>query len=963
MSYQYIYPNYYNKVQQFTFPAPNQIPQNQFSIVQTNPYQTSFYNTSSSIYPFNPLYQPKITTEYAYLGKIKSPNNDDVHLFKLKNGQNVAIMPAKNQATIVKTFLKDGSINEIDAKSGIKHVIEHMDFKGSSKLKDGDVFNLTGLMGASTNASTDYAQTDFYITAPYMDKQNLDKTIEIQGDMLSNPTFDKNALESEKGPICSEISMINDDIATIAYDKLIRNMFQIKSDSKNLVAGSIETVQNLTNDDLIDCHQTYYNPDNMYTVVVGDVDIESTIEEIAKNFTIPKTQKNTTPMPQRELTPITNPQREDIISSKTSNTTVMMGFSGPLPNDGKSLVILSLLQDYLSNFSSSDLKNNLEKINGDFVLSSQKVGLKENDPYAMVAVMDLNPNDEQKGIDIFYDAIQKIQTQGISDNDLIALKNYLYKSLEYVLSDSESCCNILAASLMNNSGVFTNYKAYIDSITKEDIKEFVKKYFDLNKVSMMVIHPDTVSSNEINNNYQQSKYSYQQKQPNQTNGISFQGNPKVSTSRIREYTTQNNTHLAINDSNSNICAFKWVVSTPPIKAKNPNLPDILAYMFQKGSEYKNQSELEKFQEFNGIDSSVFVNGRCIEITADCLQNKTDETLALMNELMYHPRLTENDFNDAKQYVKDMLNAAQKDAGSNLLDKLYPDYFPNLNQKLKTIDNLKYEDVIEFYNQLLQNSKSDFAATMPTQNNPALAHNLIDKLNQGNIKFKQSNQQLTPIFEANPNPNVIYDIDDLNQAQIYKSYKFPISGNIEDEAKFELVNMILGGSANGRLFKDLREQQNLAYSVYSDIQSFENTGILTLGIQTTTDHKDQGQTSYENVQKSLEGFQKHTDKLCNELVSDIELESAKNKLRQQLIGLCQNTINETKLISMNMMEPYGIKRIDKYLEAVDKITKEDIQKASQFIFSQNPTISILASEDTINSQMEYLKTLGNIEQVQ
>ena len=188
----------------------------------------------------------------------------------------------------------------------------------------------------------------------------------------------------------------------------------------------------------------------------------------------------------------------------------------------------------------------------------------------------------------------------------------------------------------------------------------------------------------------------------------------------------------------------------------------------------------------------------------------------------------------------------------------------------------------------------------------------------------------------------------------------MSGNIEDEVKFEMVNLILGGSPNARLFGDLREKQNLAYSVSSRIQSFENTGILTLQIQTTTDNKDAGIESFDNVQKSLDGFRKHTDLLQNELVTDEELESAKMRLKQDIIGQCQNPLLETDLLAMSVLEPYGIKRIDKYIEAIDKVTKEDIKQASQFIFSHNPTTSILASPDTIESQKAYLATLGQLE---
>ena len=82
--------------------------------------------------------------------------------------------------------------------------------------------------------------------------------------------------------------------------------------------------------------------------------------------------------------------------------------------------------------------------------------------------------------------------------------------------------------------------------------------------------------------------------------------------------------------------------------------------------------------------------------------------------------------------------------------------------------------------------------------------------------------------------------------------------------------------------------------------------------------------------------------------------------QNITGQCQNPVSETSLIAMNILEPYGIRRIDKYYESIDKITKEDIKRAANYVFSHNPTVSILASEDTINSQLDYLRTQGAIQ---
>ncbi|MBR3604804.1 MAG: insulinase family protein [Candidatus Gastranaerophilales bacterium] len=959
MSFQYINPYFIHKPQGYAFVPQMQMPIVQSSYVQ-NPYQASFYN-QGIVYPYSPILANQTALGYIKTGEILSPSGEITHMYRLNNGHEIAIMPRKGETSIVKTFVDAGSTNETDEKRGVSHVNEHGLFKGSTNLKDGDVFRLTGQMGADTNASTDYAQINYYISAPYMGADELKKTIAIQADMIYNPTFDVEAMESEKGPICSEISMINDDPSTRAFDKVVRNLFQIQSSSENLVAGSIETVQALTKQDMHNYHQTYYAPENLHTVIVSDdsIPVEEIIQYAAQNFRPAYEHNQKIPVKKEILRPLEIAKREDIRSSKTNSTAVFLAFAGPKQTDVKDFIIGEMVNFYLGQCSTSDFKKKLEDLDATYSCAFQKVGLNETDPYALLSVIDANPNDEQKVLDAFYDGIIKLQTTPLNDDDMLASKNYLRKNLELAMTDSTSICDVLGDCMRNNSiDYFTRYNEILSSITQQDIMNYVQKYYNLNKASIVVVHPSSVSESDIKNNYSQSRYSAHNIQKQ----VSFTGNKNIGTHSAREYQLSNNTHLVINKTNSNICAFNWSVNTPPVKPKNPNAPAVLRYMFKKGSQYHNQSELDRYKELNGIDTSVYVNGRSIEISADCLPENATKTLAIINELMFHPKLTQQDFETAKRYVKSQLLTSEKDASSNLLDRLYPGYFPTNEKMLKTIDELTLDDVKAFYYDLLRNASSSFVATLPLDKYPNLEQEVIAHQNMPNVIFKENVPKLTRIFQANPRANVIYDTDDLNQAQICQTYKFPLSGNIEDEVKFEMVNTILGGSASARLFADLREKQNLAYSVSSQIQSFENTGILTLQIQTTTDNKEAGIESFDNVQKSLNGFKKHTDLLQNEYVTDEELASAKMKLKQRIIGQCQNPLLETDLLAMNALEPYGIKRIDKYIEAIDKVTKEDIKKASEFIFSHNPTTSILASPDTIESQKQYLATLGVLEPV-
>ncbi|MDO5437993.1 MAG: insulinase family protein, partial [bacterium] len=146
----------------------------------------------------------------------KTPYGDDIYRYELKNGQTVVLMPKKDATTIIKTFVDAGSMNENDENRGISHFNEHNVFNGSKRLEAGKFFKEVGKLGADTNASTDYAQTDFYIMSPIVDDKSLKQIIELHSDMLVNPLFPEDMVEKEKGPVTSEISMCNDDITNTA---------------------------------------------------------------------------------------------------------------------------------------------------------------------------------------------------------------------------------------------------------------------------------------------------------------------------------------------------------------------------------------------------------------------------------------------------------------------------------------------------------------------------------------------------------------------------------------------------------------------------------------------------------------------------------------------------------------------------------------------------------------------------
>ena len=173
-----------------------------------------------------------------------------------------------------------------------------------------------------------------------------------------------------------------------------------------------------------------------------------------------------------------------------------------------------------------------------------------------------------------------------------------------------------------------------------------------------------------------------------------------------------------------------------------------------------------------------------------------------------------------------------------------------------------------------------------------------------------------------------------------------------------MNIILGGNPSSRLFMDLREKEKLAYHVKSNYSSSDDIGVMTLRIGTTTDNKETGEAHFDNVKKSIEGFNRHIHKIMSEKVTDEELQNAKLSLKNSLLNSCHSSSGKVSNLTKTVDTPYGINRTNMLLNEIDKITAEDIYNAANYIFSNKPTYSIVATEDTLKANQEFLKSLEN-----
>lgn len=885
----------------------------------------------------------KTPLSYVKTGDIELPYGFKASCYKFSNGQKVVIIP-KDGETVLKTYVNTGSMNESDNIRGISHYIEHNLFNGSDGLEAGEFFKTTDKMGADTNASTGMAETNYYISSHLLNEEDLENKIRIHASMLESPRFAFDMLEKEKGVVNSEINMITSNPENMAYNNTLKLLFNIKTSSNDVIAGTTNNITNLTREDVVKYFNDNYYPANMVTVVSGEVKPEETVKLLSKYFSSTKQPPNNRYY--EKLEPIQKTVRQDIISDKAHSTFVTLGLAGPENNNAKDRVYLDAVSRLMFNMNKSQKK--FEDLNTSVCCMSEKVGVKPSDKRAIMLSADVSEENSEKLLKLIYAQVNKYQNNLVSEAELKALKRSLKTEFANMFEYSAVVNNLVGESVLEGclDGA-ANYEKILDEMTAQDLMNTAKKYFNLNKSAITVIHPETVNTDTLNKNYDTVK------------GLSFTGAMKkqaVNLDDVKQYNLSNNFRVVLKESpiSSSVLNMSFD-TTEQIKVKNPAAYAVLSDILDEGSMSKTREELETIKENNGILAGFSAGNDGIAASARFDADDFEKSIEIIKEVTETPRIDEKTFAEVKRKLADSIQREEKTPWNKLNPKLYPGSYFTREDILKGLETLTLDDVKELYSDIKANSMATVTISAPFKENAGLRDSVIAKLNTFNavkpFKYGQYDN-----FKAQNDTEVYTETANKNQADIIMAYKYKSTGNLKDEVTISLLNTILGGGPSSRLFEDLREKQKLAYSVRSKISKNGNTSAIKLSIGTTTDNKETGENSYDNLQKSINGFQYHVEKLKSERVSQEELDSAKLSIKNAILSRNESINGKNSTINKGLHSYYGLAYSNQFLDMIDKITVDDIYNAAQYIFKDKPLYSIVATADTINYNKEYLENL-------
>ena len=192
--------------------------------------------------------------------------------FFLDNGMQVIVIE-NHKAPIVKhmVFYKTGAVDEPRGKGGIAHLLEHLMFRGTKKVKDKEFNKIMEQNGAESNAFTSQDVTAYH---QFLDISRLELAMFLEADRMKNLKISDEAFEVERDIVFQERKQRVDNNPAAKFYEMVQKALWGNHPYGNPVTGLDDEIKNLTKQDALEFYKKYYSPNNAVLVLSGDIKLD-----------------------------------------------------------------------------------------------------------------------------------------------------------------------------------------------------------------------------------------------------------------------------------------------------------------------------------------------------------------------------------------------------------------------------------------------------------------------------------------------------------------------------------------------------------------------------------------------------------------------------------------------------------------------------------------------------------------
>jgi len=403
----------------------------------------------------------------------------------LENGMQIVVIPMDNHSGVITSniYYRVGSRNEVMGQSGMAHMLEHLSFKSTDKLKEGEFDTIVKSRGGVTNAATGFDKTHYYIKTA---SQNLPMTLELFAELMENLKLDDAEFQKERDVVAEERLLRTDtNPMGFLYFRLFNTHFTYHP-YHWLPIGFMEDIQAWKIEDIRAFYEANYQPSNAILVVAGDIDAEAVFKEGEKYFGKIKNKRSLNERKMKE------PKRMGSrrgIESMESNHVDTLAIAYDIPNyEHEDQVALSAISHILSSGKSSRfekvLVNEKKLVNQ---IYGYNMELRDDGVFMIMAMCSQETSPEIVEKEILLE-LDKLKNGDVSQAELDKVKMNTKAEFVYALESSASVAGLYGDYLSKgNLEPLLTYEEKLDKLTLKDISDTAKKYFDHNFSTTVIL--------------------------------------------------------------------------------------------------------------------------------------------------------------------------------------------------------------------------------------------------------------------------------------------------------------------------------------------------------------------------------------------------------------------------------------------------------------------------------------------
>lgn len=405
----------------------------------------------------------------------------------LKNGLQVYVIPMHNDSNVISTdiFYRVGSRNEVMGKTGIAHMLEHMNFKSTKNLDAGEFDHEVKSVGGISNASTGFDYTHYFIKSS---SENLGKSLSLFSELMQNLNLKDEEFQPERDVVTEERRWTTDNNPLgYLYFRLFNNAYLYHPYHWTPI-GFMNDIRTWTIDDIRDFHATYYQPQNAILLISGDIDPDKAFALAEEEFA---SIENSVDIPKvKTIEPKQDGPKRVTLYKESEVEMIAITFHIPDFKDPDQ-VKLSAISEMLSSGKSSRLYERLVD-NKRLVNQIYAYNMENTDPGLFVFMASCNPGVKAEEVEKELIAeIERIKEEKVEESELEKVKINTRSDFIFSLESSSSVASLFGGYLARGDlGPLESYEEQINALDVDDIQAAAKQYLDLDRSTTVILRKD-----------------------------------------------------------------------------------------------------------------------------------------------------------------------------------------------------------------------------------------------------------------------------------------------------------------------------------------------------------------------------------------------------------------------------------------------------------------------------------------